>query len=166
MLTQLASLGAWDWFIAGGLLLVVEMLAPGAFMAWLGVAALVVGGISLYVDWTWQAQFIAFAAFSVAAVPLWQRFTMQVGTKTDQPTHFHAGKADRGWLRHNRYRRHRVADHRGRPPGRQPRQGHARRRNCAPYGAGHQASLMGGAISSEPIQRLPTAIRLDLELAR
>ena len=85
MLTQLASLGAWDWFIAGGLLLVVEMLAPGAFMAWLGVAALVVGGISLYVDLTWQAQFIAFAAFSVAAVPLWQRFTMQVGTKTDQP---------------------------------------------------------------------------------
>ena len=85
MLTQLASLGAWDWFIAGGLLLVVEMLAPGAFMAWLGVAALVVGGISLYVDWAWQAQFIAFVAFSVAAVPLWQRFTMQVGTKTDQP---------------------------------------------------------------------------------
>ncbi len=24
MLTQLASLGAWDWFIAGGLLLVLE----------------------------------------------------------------------------------------------------------------------------------------------
>src|ERR1700732_4022204 len=64
MLTQL---GAWDWFIAGGLLLVLEVLAPGAFMAWLGVAALVVGGISLYVDWTWQAQFIAFAVLSVAA---------------------------------------------------------------------------------------------------
>ena len=85
MLTQLASLGAWDWFIAGGLLLVLEVLAPGAFMAWLGVAALVVGGISLYVDWTWQAQFIAFAVFSVAAVPLWQRLAMEVGAKTDQP---------------------------------------------------------------------------------
>src|SRR3984893_13890759 len=82
MLTQL---GAWDWFIAGGLLLVLEVLAPGAFMAWLGVAALVVGGISLYVDWTWQAQFIAFAVFSVAAVPLWQRLAMEVGAKTDQP---------------------------------------------------------------------------------
>jgi membrane protein implicated in regulation of membrane protease activity len=85
MLTQLASLGAWDWFIAGGLLLVLEVLAPGAFMAWLGVAALVVGGISLYVDWTWQAQFIAFAVFSVAAVPLWQRLAVEVGAKTDQP---------------------------------------------------------------------------------
>src|SRR5260221_1588253 len=75
MLTQLASLGAWDWFIAGGLLLVLEVLAPGAFMAWLGVAALVVGGISLYVDWTWQAQFIAFSGFSLAAVPRVQRAT-------------------------------------------------------------------------------------------
>jgi len=85
MLTQLALLGAWDWLIAGGLLLVLEVLAPGAFMAWLGLAALVVGGISLYVDWTWQAQFIAFAVFSVAAVPLWQRLAMHAGAKTDQP---------------------------------------------------------------------------------
>src|ERR1700730_3703475 len=82
MLTQL---GAWDWFIAGGLLLVLEVLAPGAFMAWLGVAALVVGGISLYVDWTWQAQFIAFAVFSVAAVPLWQRLALAGGAETAQP---------------------------------------------------------------------------------
>src|SRR5260221_10859946 len=85
MLTQLASLGAWDWFIAGGLLLVLEVLAPGAFMAWLGLAALVVGGISLYVDWTWQAQFIAFAVFSVAAVPLWQRVPQDGGGETAHP---------------------------------------------------------------------------------
>ena len=85
MLTQLASLGAWDWFIAGGLLLVLEVLAPGAFMAWLGVAALVVGGISLYVDWTWQAQFIAFAGFAVAAIPLWRRVAAKVEAPTDQP---------------------------------------------------------------------------------
>ena len=85
MLTLLASLGVWDWFIAGAVLLVLEVLAPGVFMLWLGLAALLVGVISLFVDWTWQAQFIAFAVFSVAAVPLWQRLTMQVGTKTDQP---------------------------------------------------------------------------------
>ena len=29
MLTQFASLGVWDWFIAGGLLFVLEVLAPG-----------------------------------------------------------------------------------------------------------------------------------------
>ena len=83
MLTLFASLGVWDWFIAGGVLLVFEVLAPGVFMLWLGLAAMLVGCISLFVDWTWQAQFIAFAIFSVAAIPLWRRLARQ--TTTDQP---------------------------------------------------------------------------------
>lgn len=85
MLTLFASLGFWDWFIAGGVLLVLEVLAPGVFMLWLGLAAMLVGAISIFVDWTWQAQFIAFAVFSVAAIPLWRRLSMQVGAATDQP---------------------------------------------------------------------------------
>ena len=85
MLTLFASLGFWDWFIAGGLLLVLEVLAPGVFMLWLGLAALLVGLISIFVDWSWQAQFIAFALFSVAAIPVWLRLSRQVATSTDQP---------------------------------------------------------------------------------
>ncbi len=85
MLELFASLGVWDWFIAGGLLLVLEVLAPGVFMLWLGLAAMLVGAISMFVDWNWQAQFIAFAVFSVAAIPLWRRLSMQVGRTTDQP---------------------------------------------------------------------------------
>jgi membrane protein implicated in regulation of membrane protease activity len=50
----LASPGVLDWFIAGTVLLVLEVLAPGVFMLWLGLAALLVGGISLFIDWTWQ----------------------------------------------------------------------------------------------------------------
>jgi membrane protein implicated in regulation of membrane protease activity len=84
MLEMFASLGFWDWFIAGGVLLVLEVLAPGVFMLWLGLAALLVGAISIFVDWSWQAQFIAFAVFSVLAIPLWRRVSMRVGT-TDQP---------------------------------------------------------------------------------
>ena len=85
MLTLFTALGFWDWFIAGGLLFVLEVLAPGVFMLWLGLAAMLVGAISIFVDWSWQAQFIAFALFSVAAIPLWRRLSMQVGTTTDQP---------------------------------------------------------------------------------
>jgi len=85
MLEMFAELGVWDWFIAGGLLLVLEVLAPGVFMLWLGLAALLVGVISLFVDWSWQAQFIAFAVFSVLAIPLWRRLATGVGGKTDQP---------------------------------------------------------------------------------
>ena len=32
MLTMLESLGVWAWFITGGLLLIMEVLAPGIFM--------------------------------------------------------------------------------------------------------------------------------------
>jgi inner membrane protein len=85
MLTLFASLGFWDWFIASGLLLVLEVLVPGVFMLWLGLAAMLVGAVSIFIDWSWQAQFIAFAIFSVAAIPLWRRLSMQVGATTDQP---------------------------------------------------------------------------------
>lgn len=78
------SLGIWDWFIAGGVLLALEALAPGVFMFWLGLAAMLVGAISVIVDWNWQAQFIAFAVFSVAMIPLYHRLSFANAT-TDQP---------------------------------------------------------------------------------
>ena len=45
--TSSTPLGIWGWFIAGGVLLILEVLAPGVFMLWLGLAALLVGLISL-----------------------------------------------------------------------------------------------------------------------
>jgi len=83
MLSFLVSFGTWDWFVAGGVLLVLEVLAPGVFMLWLGLAALLVGAISLVVEWPWQAQFVAFAVFAIAAIPVWRRLSR--GTRTDQP---------------------------------------------------------------------------------
>lgn len=84
MVAFLASLGPWEWFILGGVLLAVEALAPGVFMLWLGLAAMLVGALSLVVDWEWPTQFIAFAVFSVAMIPLYHRLTR--GTAgTDQP---------------------------------------------------------------------------------
>jgi inner membrane protein len=85
MFELFAALGFWDWFIAGGLLLVLEVLLPGVFMLWLGIAAMLVGAVSIFVDWSWQAQFIAFAVFSVAMIPLWRRLSLRVGETTDQP---------------------------------------------------------------------------------
>src|ERR1700680_5225372 len=85
MLTLIASLGIWAWFIVGGLLLVLEILAPGVFMLWLGLAALLVGLVSLAIDWSWQAQFVAFAAFALAAIPLWRRLALKGEAPTDPP---------------------------------------------------------------------------------
>jgi membrane protein implicated in regulation of membrane protease activity len=84
MIDVIASLGTWNWFIAGVLLLLLELAAPGTFMMWLGLAALAVGVILLFVDWSWQAQFAAFAVLAVAAIPLWRRFAPHAGP-VDQP---------------------------------------------------------------------------------
>jgi membrane protein implicated in regulation of membrane protease activity len=80
MWDMVVKLGAWNWLIAGLVLMALELVAPGVFMLWLGLAALLVGIISLFTDWIWQVQVIAFAAFSLAAVPLWRRLATQSST--------------------------------------------------------------------------------------
>src|SRR5436190_11562550 len=79
----LVKLGPWNWLIGGMVLMGLEVLAPGVFMLWLGLAALLVGVITLFADWVWQVQVIAFAAFSLAAVPLWRRVASQSSENAD-----------------------------------------------------------------------------------
>lgn len=79
----LVKLGAWNWLIVGLVLMALELLAPGVFLLWLGLAALLVGIVSLFADWIWQVQVIAFAAFSLAAVPLWRRVASQSAPNAD-----------------------------------------------------------------------------------
>ena len=79
------ALGPWAWIIAGAILLALELAVPGAFMMWLGLAAGLVGLISLVVDWSWQWQCVAFAVFALASVPLWRRFARKVDPQTESP---------------------------------------------------------------------------------
>lgn len=80
-----ASLGVWNWLILGALLLALELAAPGMFMLWLGLAAILVGLISFVVDWPWQAQLVAFAVFTLASIPLWRHFARKVGPADVSP---------------------------------------------------------------------------------
>jgi membrane protein implicated in regulation of membrane protease activity len=85
MTSLIVSLGFWNWFIAGGILLAIEVMAPGTFMLWLGLSALLVGAISWLIDWPWQAQFVAFAVFAVASIPIWRRVGRKAEGAGDQP---------------------------------------------------------------------------------
>ena len=68
-----SSLGTWNWLIVGFILMALELLAPGVFLIWLGLAALLVGMLSFAITLSWQLQLLTFAVFAVAAVPLWRR---------------------------------------------------------------------------------------------
>ena len=81
----IASLGPWAWIIAGAILLAFEIAVPGAFMMWLGLAAILVGAISLAVAMSWQVQCVLFAVFALLSVPLWRRFARKVDPQTDAP---------------------------------------------------------------------------------
>ncbi len=60
----------WSWMIIGAALFALDVMAPGLFLLWFGVAAVVVGGIVFAVplDFTWQI--LAFCAASVLSVLL------------------------------------------------------------------------------------------------
>lgn len=79
MIQLIATLGPWNWMILGLVLLGLELLAPGMFMLWLGLAAFLVGIDTFLIDWSWQSQILAFAIFSAAAVPLWRRMARNDG---------------------------------------------------------------------------------------
>jgi len=67
MMEIVNSLGGWNWVIVGFALLAIEILAPGFFFLWLGIAALVIGTSALLIAWPWQLQIIGFAVLSVAS---------------------------------------------------------------------------------------------------
>jgi hypothetical protein len=68
-----ATLGTWNWLIFGLILMGLELLAPGVFLFWLGLAAFLVGLLSFLINPSWQLQILLFAVFAAAAVPLWRR---------------------------------------------------------------------------------------------
>jgi inner membrane protein len=85
MMSWIVSLGSWNWFILAALFLLLEVLAPGTFMLWLGFSAILVGALSLAVVWSWQTQVIAFAVFAVASIPAWRYFARKVEKPVDGP---------------------------------------------------------------------------------
>ncbi|QRG08226.1 NfeD family protein [Xanthobacter dioxanivorans] len=78
-------LGPWAWFVLGGVLLVAEIAVPGAFLLWLGIAALATGILAYTVDLGWQSEVLAFAALAVAAVLVGRKVSPAPGHASDRP---------------------------------------------------------------------------------
>lgn len=86
LIVWIASLGHWAWLIAGVLLVVVEVLVPGAFFLWLGISAGVVGIVAwIFQDLGWQYQFMLFALLSVASIAISRMYLKRHPIDTDEP---------------------------------------------------------------------------------
>jgi membrane protein implicated in regulation of membrane protease activity len=64
----LPYLGQWSWWVFGAILLLLELLLPGVFFMWLGIAALLVGVIDIFADLSWQLEVAIFALISVLSL--------------------------------------------------------------------------------------------------
>ena len=65
IISTLGAYGAWVWLIAGVLLLILEVFAPGVFLIWFGLAAAIVGVVALNWPMPLLWQLGIFAAVSV-----------------------------------------------------------------------------------------------------
>ena len=85
-MSPLEQIEFWHWWIAGVLLAIIEVFAPGAILIWLGVAAGLVGALVLAVpDMAWQIQFLIFGVLSVSSIVAWRYYQRRNPTETDQP---------------------------------------------------------------------------------
>lgn len=84
-----AELGPWIWMVLGFLLLILEILAPGFFLLWIGLAAIATGTVSLALwgaaIWPWQVQVLVFLALSLAFVFAGKKVMAARGDDSDQP---------------------------------------------------------------------------------
>jgi inner membrane protein len=63
------SIAFWHWFVLGVALAAIEILMPGSFLLWLGIAAGVVGIVVLvFPTIGWELQMVLFAILSVASI--------------------------------------------------------------------------------------------------
>lgn len=92
MIEFLSGLGFWNWVFLGLALMALETLIPGVHFLWFGLAAMVVGALSLALSaaghadvFTWPWQLVAFAVIAVGTV-FWVRgLARSEQAETDEP---------------------------------------------------------------------------------
>ena len=80
MIARIATeLGSWAWVVLGFVLLIAEIVVPGIFFLWIGLAAIVTGAITVLAGMLglpqpgWQLQSVIFLALSFVAVMIGRR---------------------------------------------------------------------------------------------
>ncbi len=86
-MSPLEQIEFWHWWIAGVVLVIIEVFAPGAVFMWLGISAGIVGAMLLAVPGvSWQVQFLVFAVLSVGSIAGWRVYHKRNPTESDQPS--------------------------------------------------------------------------------
>jgi membrane protein implicated in regulation of membrane protease activity len=89
IINLIREFGAWSWLIFGVVLLGAEILVPGNFLVWVGLAGVITGGISLILWeaswWGWQIQWLVFAVLSAISVFIGRRWLIRSNASSEEP---------------------------------------------------------------------------------
>ena len=77
----------WLWMIGGVLLLIAEIIAPGFFLVFIGVAALAAGLFTLLFDLGAAGQRSLFAIYALVAVLIGRKVYANQATDSSDPLH-------------------------------------------------------------------------------
>lgn len=81
----LADLGPWTWLILAAVLLVLEVIAPGIFLMWFGLAAAITGIVAFGFDVSWQWQLVLFCVLSLTAVLIAWKYLRKHPLESERP---------------------------------------------------------------------------------
>ena len=81
----IAGSGPWAWLVAGLIMLALELVVPGGYLLWMGIAGIVTGLVTLLWTIGWPVQWLIFGMLSLISIALWVRWTRSRPAATDRP---------------------------------------------------------------------------------
>lgn len=76
----------WTWLSVGVLFIIIELIAPGTMVMWLGIAAIVLGLIVAIVDVSWEWQIFLFSVISVGSILFWRARLKKYPQQSENPS--------------------------------------------------------------------------------
>ncbi|MEM9207518.1 MAG: NfeD family protein [Pseudomonadota bacterium] len=83
ILSWIQELGPWSWAVLGAILMILEVVIPGVFLIWIGVAAIALALQALVIPMPWQAQIVLFILYVAFFIWLSNRIQGKNKPKTD-----------------------------------------------------------------------------------
>ena len=75
----------WSWIVAGLVLLALELVVPGGFLLWMGVAGIITGIIAFFQPIGWPLEWLIFGVLSLVSIAIWVRWNRSRGVTSDRP---------------------------------------------------------------------------------
>ena len=84
-MSGLFTLGPWTWMILAAILFALEVMSPGLFLMWFGMAAAVTSLLAFAFEIGWQWQLVWFCVLSLAAVLVALKYLRNNPLQSDRP---------------------------------------------------------------------------------